>query len=253
MANLPGRSGLGSSSSFTVGLINALNKFENKDLSKEALADLAIHVERIRLAEEGGYQDQYHAAFGGLRSYIFNPGGKVDTERVVTDNEFIDLLSSCLILVPASGPRDSFGFAKKVEKSISEPEKFSVLERMVGLALDTTNHLLNSKVSPEEKLDRLVEAVNEGWKMKNEVSGSYTNKYEIEFMIQQFIAMGARSARLCGAGGSGFILLISDVGKRNHLLKALEDFKAFPIEVEPKGSRIVLSEEDQYSKLGVVK
>ncbi len=253
MANLPGRSGLGSSSSFTVGLINALKNFENRNVTRKTLAEMAIQVERIKLEEEGGYQDQYHAAFGGLRGYIFKPGGIVDTEGVVADIEFINLLSSCLILVPASGLRDSSGFARKMEKSISEPEKFSALERMAELALDTRTYLLDSKVSPEDKLDRLIEAVNEGWRLKKEVSGIYASKDEIENMIKRFIEMGARSARLCGAGGSGFILVISDVGKRSYLLKALENFNAFPVEIELNGSKIVLNETDEYSELGVVK
>jgi D-glycero-alpha-D-manno-heptose-7-phosphate kinase len=253
MANLPGRSGLGSSSSFTVGFLNALSTLENKVVKPEKLAEMAVQIERFKLKEDGGFQDQYHAAFGGLRSYKFEKSGLVDPTRIVKDNEFIRLLSSCLILVPASGPRDSSTFAKKTEKSILEPINFSALERMANLALDTSDYLLNSKISPEDKLGRLTETVNEGWKLKNELSGNHTNKVEIERMIEEFIKLGARSARLCGAGGSGFILLISAVGKRNDLLRELQDFNAFAIELESNGSHIILNEEDEYSPLGVVK
>lgn len=253
MANLPGRSGLGSSSSFTVGFLNAISAWGNKNPDALELASEAIRHERIVLKEDGGHQDQYHAAYGGFRSYRFEQDGNVVSKRVDEDGAFASLLSSCLFLVPVSGSRDSVIFAKETEKSISDPHKVKILDQMTGLAMRTSDFLLDMSNSPEEKMQKLLVAVNLGWEMKEEVSGSYPNKEHINVLINSFKEMGAKAARLCGAGGSGFVLLISEIGQREELSNRLSNYNAFNVEIERSGSQIVLRERDEYSSLGVVK
>ena len=252
MANLPGRSGLGSSSSFTVGLINALETFQENKTNPNHLAKKAVYVERDLLAEDGGYQDQYHAAFGGLRSYRFEANTGVDPSRLIEDSAFIQLLSSTLVLVPVAGERNSSTFAKITESSIMNPMKHSLLKEMSNRAFTVSEYLLDSAKSPYDKVTKLSNEVNLGWQIKEEVSGIYKNKLEIEEMLKKFKNLGAIAGRLCGAGGSGFILLMSEIGERRELLKKLQDYKAFPIELCHEGSRIILNESDIYSSLGVV-
>lgn len=253
MANLPGRSGLGSSSSFTVGFLNAIGAWGNKKPDAMELASEAIRHERIVLKEEGGHQDQYHAAYGGFRSYRFEQNGNVVNHRVDDDEVFASLLSSCLLLVPVSGSRDSSTFARETEKSISDPFKVKILDEMTELATRTSNFLLDGTNSSDVKMQKLLEAVNLGWELKEEVSGNYPNKEMINELIRSFKKMGAKAARLCGAGGSGFILLISEIKKRDELSYRLREYNAFNVEIERSGSQIILKERDEYSLLGVVK
>ena len=253
MANLPGRSGLGSSSSFTVGLINALETFLEKEIDPKYLAEAAINIERNALEENGGYQDQYHAAYGGLRSYRFETNNRVDTSKVIEDIAFIELLSSTLILVPVSGERDSSTFAKITEDSILNSVKHSLIKELANNALSVSEFLLDPNNSPSDKLRRLYDEVNTGWQLKEEISGPYANQLIIKEMIKKFKNLGATAGRLCGAGGSGFILLMSEIDEREILLRKLEEYKAFAIEITNAGSRIILNESDVYNPLGVVK
>jgi D-glycero-alpha-D-manno-heptose-7-phosphate kinase len=252
MANLPGRSGLGSSSSFTVGLINALETFREKEISPKYLAEEAVNIERNVLLENGGYQDQYHAAFGGLRSYRFKTNNRVDTSKVIDDLTFIELLSSTLILVPVSGGRDSSAFAKITEDSILDSTKHSLLKELARKASSVSEYLLDPDNSASDKLGRLSDEVNTGWQLKEEISGPYENKAKIEEMIKKFKSLGATAGRLCGAGGSGFILLMSEIDDREILLRKLEEYHAFAIEITNEGSQIILNESDTYNSLGVV-
>jgi D-glycero-alpha-D-manno-heptose-7-phosphate kinase len=252
MANLPGRSGLGSSSSFTVGLLNALNSFTDGENDIEALARSAVEIERNKLGEAGGYQDQYQAAFGGLRSYRFSDGLNGISAIKIEDEDFIQLLSSCLILLPVSGSRNSIEFAKKTQESINDRNQFLKIKELADLAHNTSEYLARNSINPIDKLKKLAESVNIGWHIKNEIAGDYYNKGEVERLIGIGIASGAIAGRLCGAGGSGFILLISNPGGRQRILDLLKPFNAFGVEVSNNGSQVILEEDDEYSDIGVV-
>jgi D-glycero-alpha-D-manno-heptose-7-phosphate kinase len=123
---------------------------------------------------------------------------------------------------------------------------------MSNSAVVASDYLLNPTKTPEDKFIHLSNSINLGWRLKEEFSGIHKNRSKIEEMINEFRSLGATAGRLCGAGGSGFILLLSEIGERQELLEKLKKYNAFPIEVTKKGSEIILNEPDVYSSLGVV-
>lgn len=251
MANLPGRSGLGSSSSFTVGLIKALAELKGENMSAKLLAEFAVRTERKLLAEAGGFQDQYHASYGGLRTYSFGLNDKVKVSEQASDISFRRLLSESMVLIPVAGSRDSSIYAQQTKKSLSEPSKMKLTLEMAKLAQEISEYLESSNDSPETKIRRLAAITNEGWKIKQEISHSEVLK-EVTDLIDKSLKSGAISARLCGAGGSGFLLLLSEPNRRIELLSKMVSHKAFPISITDFGSETILSESIGYSNLGVV-
>jgi D-glycero-alpha-D-manno-heptose-7-phosphate kinase len=252
MANLPGRSGLGSSSSFTVGLINAIQNMLGLQLSQSELAKAAIRIEREVLGEPGGLQDQYHASFGGLNTYNFLKGGNVKVQDSSTDNDLIKEISERLVLVPMSQLRDSSTFAKQTSDSLRNQSKFSIVKEMAESARALHVTFSDGSLSNHEKMEELIQTVNVGSEMKSSLAGDYPGKTEVDHLLSICRNMGARAARLCGAGGSGFILLISESHSRQELVARLNSLNAFPIEISNQGSEIVVSESIKYSKIGVV-
>jgi D-glycero-alpha-D-manno-heptose-7-phosphate kinase len=252
MANLPGRSGLGSSSSFTVGLINGIQNLNGIQLTNSELAKAAIRVEREILGEAGGLQDQYHASHGGLKTYNFLRDGKVEVLESSGDDDLIIQISKRLVLVPMTQLRDSSKFAKQTNENMSNKSKFTLFREMANSARLLHSVFTSNSLSTYEKIEFLNSTINTGWLLKSELAGKYPGKADVDELISVCLNRGARAARLCGAGGSGFILLVSEENGRNELVRKLSDFNAFPIEISNHGSEIVVSESIKYSKLGVV-
>jgi len=252
MANLPGRSGLGSSSSFTVGLINGIQNLMGVQLSPEELARAAIKIERNILAEPGGLQDQYHASFGGLKTYHFNGDNNVTVSEASNSQKLTEAISKRLILIPMSELRDSSKFAELTGKNIKDQSKFKLVRDMAESARELHGKLTANSLEVEAKISFLVDTINVGWEMKSSLAGDYVGKSIVDELISTCLKMGARAARLCGAGGSGFILLVSEEGMRENLVRSLRHLNAFPIEICNTGSELVVSEDIAYSKLGVV-
>jgi D-glycero-alpha-D-manno-heptose-7-phosphate kinase len=206
MASLPGRSGLGSSSAFTVALLAALNQQDEfSDRDRERLAVEAIDVERNRLNEGGGVQDQYHAAFGGFRLYEFKKNSTTIHPRS-DDTEFLKLLDNSLYLVATGSPRSSHFHSSKAENRISEEKVFSNLVRMSELARETFMMIGNSN-TPEKKMEFLKNGLRESWQLK-EKNGVMLSA-ETQKILELASSLGADSFKLCGAGGSGFVAFLT--------------------------------------------
>lgn len=252
MANLPGRSGLGSSSSFTVGLINGIQNLLGIQLSPEELSQAAIKVERGILGEPGGLQDQYHASFGGFKTYQFVENGNVIVSEATSNQKLTEAISKRLILVPMSQLRDSSKFAELTDENIKNKSKFEIVKDMAESARELHKKLTSNLLDTEDKISTLIDTINDGWEMKSSLAGDYLGKSTVDELISMCLQMGAKAARLCGAGGSGFILLVSEEGMRENLVLDLSHLNAFPIEICNTGSELVLSEAIEYSKLGVV-
>jgi D-glycero-alpha-D-manno-heptose-7-phosphate kinase len=252
MANLPGRSGLGSSSSFTVGLINGIQNLLGTQLSPEELSQAAIKIERNILGEPGGLQDQCHASFGGFKTYQFVENSKVVVSEASNNQRLTEAISKRLILVPMSKLRDSSKFAELTEESIKNKSKFEIVREMAESARELHAKLTCDYLDTEGKISNLIDTINDGWKMKSSLAGDYIGKSTVDELIALCLKMGAKAARLCGAGGSGFILLVSEEGMREVLVRELSHLNAFPIEICNTGSELVVSEAIEYSKLGVV-
>lgn len=236
MADLPGRSGLGSSSSFTVGLLCALNYFENNKMLPVDLAKESIRIERDLLAEPGGWQDQFQAAFGGFRLYKFNEG-LVNPNFINFESEFVEFVSSSLVLLPMNNWRDSGGFAEVTSNKVGTGSGQLLANELAALALETSQ-ALTSRSPLEERFEILCSAINLAWKIKVDLSEGSVDPKVLE-KIEEGLVKGASAGRLCGAGGTGFLLFLVSPHLRESFIKSMAKDLAFPVSVERGGSKIL--------------
>lgn len=204
MASLPGRSGMGSSSAFTVALLGSLQKFRGGDTPSKELAHQAIQLERIELGESGGWQDQFHSAIGGFRLYQFAKD-KVDYSEQIGTIEFRNLLSNSLVLVATGGGRDSTIHASRTKSNILSGSQLKSIDKLSDLTREIAADINGSR-NPEEAIKILSQGLNEGWHLKKKISGH--SELEIDELLEFGLSHGALGAKLCGAGGSGFAAFI---------------------------------------------
>lgn len=236
MADLPGRSGLGSSSSFTVGFLRALSHFESRDVDPITLARDAVRIERELLGEPGGWQDQFHAAIGGFRLYKFD-AGTVDSETLEFKPNLVDYVSKSLVLVPMKNWRDSGGFAEVTSRKVRDGIGNKQALDLASLTYKTGQELASNS-SLHNKFDTLCSAVNTAWSIKVEMSEGTLDPNVLN-KIDEGLARGASAGRLCGAGGTGFLLFIVPPGLRDSFVESMTDDSAFPISIEKSGSVIL--------------
>jgi D-glycero-alpha-D-manno-heptose-7-phosphate kinase len=210
MASLPGRSGMGSSSAFTVALVALLKKRKHSEIENVEIAEIAIKIERELLNESGGFQDQYHAAIGGTRLYEFTEE-KVSYSANLSDYDFVSQLSESLFILPIGGQRKSSEFAKKTENSISKDATIPLLRQLSNLTSEVYLRV-KSELDPEKAIRSLADGMREGWEIKKKISGSTADSLQetLNFGIQN----GAIAGKLCGAGGSGFAAFIVPAASR---------------------------------------
>jgi D-glycero-alpha-D-manno-heptose-7-phosphate kinase len=234
LADVPARTGLGSSSAFAVGLIHAISKLNNKESTPEILAALAIEVERKILLEPGGWQDQCHSAYGGLNLFKYS-GENFVRKLEITDAEFISLLSTKLILVAAGEARDSSFYAKSTSDKLPSEQGRVIARKMASIAQETAN-LIASDFSPEAKIIALAEAMNESWTLKQQLSSTCTE--EVFNTIKIGRDSGAIAAKLCGAGGSGFVLFLLGDTSQELFSQNFPNRKVQKIHLHLKGSEM---------------
>ena len=210
--DLPARSGLGSSSSFTVGLLNGLNGLYGKMSCKESLANEAIYVESTLLGETVGIQDQIAAAYGGLNSVKIDPSGNYQVTPVVLSNEIVRALESHLMLCFTGISRFASNVAQEKVKSFAE--KADALHQIRDM-VDVGCGYLNQGRLPE-----FARLLDESWSLKRGLSGSVTNR-EIDDMYDVAKKHGALGGKLLGAGGGGFFMLIVPPERQEQLKSAL--------------------------------
>ena len=236
MADLPGRSGLGSSSSFTVGLLHALEHFGHHKVNPAHLAEESIRIERGLLAEPGGWQDQFQAAFGGFRLYKFH-AGLVSSDFIEFESNFVEFISSSLVLLPMKNWRDSGAFAEVTSNKVETRYGQELARELARLALETSQQIISNS-SLEEKFEVLCSAINLAWGIKVNLSENSLDPKVLE-KIQEGLAKGASAGRLCGAGGTGFLLFLVSPPLRENFLNSMVEDLAFPIAVERSGSKIL--------------
>ncbi|CAB4567455.1 MAG: hypothetical protein F2559_01605 [Actinobacteria bacterium] len=234
LADVPAKTGLGSSSAFAVGLINAISNLHGARLSPVKLAMSAIDIERNVLKEPGGWQDQCHSAIGGLNLFKFE-NSSFTREFEITDFDFTELLSSKLILVAAGEARDSGDHAVVTSKYLPSIEGKKLASEMALIAKQTADLML-SKLPARDKIEILAEAMNRSWNLKQQLGSHHSN--EVSQTIQTGLNAGAISAKLCGAGGSGFVLFIlGDISKEAFIAK-FPDNRIQEISLYKNGSEI---------------
>ncbi|MDC1036197.1 kinase [Alphaproteobacteria bacterium] len=231
--DLPARSGLGSSSSFTVGLLNALYGINGKMSSKELLAKDAIHVEQVLLGENVGCQDQIAAAFGGLNKIQFKKNGNFIVNPVILSNARRDELNDHLMLFFTGFSRIASTVAdaqiKNIENRIRE---LSLMHSMVDQAISILQN-------PTESILSFGQLLHESWMLKRTLSEKISTT-EIDEIYQSAINAGAVGGKLLGAGGGGFFILFATPEKQLAIRQALKKLVYVPFRFDDFGSRVVL-------------
>jgi D-glycero-alpha-D-manno-heptose-7-phosphate kinase len=211
MADLPGKTGLGSSSAFTVALIQNLALRQQKNCSPLEIAQMAIKIEREIIKEPGGIQDQLHSAIGGLRFYKIT-GKKIDYGDDFSKTNFGRKLNQSVLLVRVGNLRasNSTHFARHKITKI----QFEYLSEINKICFDFKKRFIPESNS----LKLLIDSVNESWNIKKKMDKTSTSN-EIEKICRIGLHNGALAAKLCGAGKSGFVLLICEPSSRLDLIK----------------------------------
>ena len=235
MADVAGNSGLGSSSSFTVALESLLNSAINQDTNKLDLAINAIELERNVLQEAGGFQDQYFAAFGGLRGLEFKQSGGIALPSVSSENK-IRLLESYMLLIPFGGPRQSSVFALNHINKLEDPTTVKNIEYSVKLAKDVYESFSSSD-SPEESLEHLADALRIGWNLKIANANAALNA--ANQFITDAVSIGALAGKLCGAGSSGFIFLLCEPELKKQIISKLQIKYFYQPRIDQEGVKVV--------------
>jgi D-glycero-alpha-D-manno-heptose-7-phosphate kinase len=235
MADLPARSGLGSSSSFTVGLVNLIAALQERQLTKSDLARQAIFVERELLRENVGVQDQYHAAFGGLNRFDFT-AERTRITPVPMTAPCLDALTSSLFLVFTQVTRlASETLDEQMEKTRSGAVDPS-LSHLLALT-DQAVEVLECD-DPELMLSDFGAMLHEGWETKKHLSSKVSNP-QIDALYDAARAAGALGGKLCGAGAGGFLLVLVPPNHQASFLTALRGVSVTRIGLDTGGSTIL--------------
>jgi D-glycero-alpha-D-manno-heptose-7-phosphate kinase len=232
VGDVPASTGLGGSSAFAVGLLNALHAYRGERVTAGQLADEACHIEIDVLGEPIGKQDQYAAAFGGMNLLTFKPDGRVTVEHQRSDNGSLRTLFDGMLMFWTGHQRDASGVLS--EQRDNTAVKFERLRRMRD-QVDALHATLSRR-----RIDlREVGAVlHEGWLMKRELASAISNP-RIDEWYERAMAAGAEGGKLCGAGGGGFLLFIVRPERHATVRNALHELMELPVEQESHGSIIV--------------
>ena len=234
--DLPARSGVGSSSAFTVGLISAVRALEGRHISKDELAQEAIHVEQNVIREPVGAQDQISAAFGGFNHITFRQDGLHQVAPLIMPRERLDALQGHLMLLFTGLSRTAAEIAKtQIENLRHRAGELRALTDMVGEAIE----ILRSQ-SDLADFGRLLD---KGWTLKRRLSDRVSNS-DIDGLYDTALAAGAIGGKLLGAGGGGFLLLFVRPEHRAKIRAALPKLIDVPFRFDTSGSRIVLYQPD---------
>lgn len=230
-SDLPARTGLGTSSSFAVGLLNAFYALKGKYADKRKLADDAIYVERTLCNEKGGWQDQIAASFGGFNRINFNAGG-YEVQKVIISPERKKALNDNLLLFFTGLKRFSSDIQASTKSTIGD--KNAQLKRMLTL-VDEAQSVLTDK---DRDLDDFGRMLDETWKLKRQTGAKITND-SIDELYSKAVKAGALGGKLLGAGGGGFLLFYVQPEKRAQVLDAMKDLLHVPFEFENGGTRVI--------------
>lgn len=235
--DLPARSGLGSSSSFTVGLIHAINALRGKYVSKDELASSAIHVEQEVIHESVGSQDQISAAFGGFNRIHFRRDGGFDVDPLVLPKERIEELQACLMLCFTGFSR----FAPEVAKS--KLDNFANRRTELTRMGDMVEEAVRILRQPGTSLDDFGRLLDEAWRYKRSLSDKVSNP-DIDRLYEAARQAGAGGGKILGAGGGGFLLLFVHPDRQAKVREKLSALVHVPVQFESSGSRVVLYQPD---------
>jgi len=231
-ADLPARSGLGSSSAFTVGLLNALYAIRGQIVENTRLADEAIHIERNLNKEAVGYQDQIIASHGGFNKIVFNKNQSYTVKPIVIARSRLQDLEGNLMLFFTGFSRFSSDITEKHVQNINKNDL--ILEKMYEL-VDISIELLQG----EKDISNFGHLMHETWSLKKTLSSAVSTT-EIDDIYNKGIKNGAIGGKILGAGGGGFILFYVPKDQQDKVRKSLKDLIHVPFTFENSGSKVVL-------------
>ena len=231
-ADLPARSGLGTSSSFAVGMLNAFYALKGKYADKKRLADEAIYLERILCQEAGGWQDQIAAAFGGLNRINFNKDGTYEVIPVIIHPDRKKQLNDNLLMFFTGFTRFSSDLQKANQAGYDE--KIKQLQQMYSLVNDAEQVLTNK----QRNLDEFGFLLDHTWRLKRQTGGAITTN-SIDALYEKGIAAGALGGKLLGAGGGGFLVFYVQPEKQASVKEAMKELLYVPFRFEDGGTRVI--------------
>lgn len=232
IADIPSGTGMGSSSSFTVGLLNAVRAYIGKFTGAQKLGELACHIEIDKVGSPIGKQDQFAAAFGGLNFITFNPDESVKVEKVLMHPSIKKQLDENLLLYYIGGKHDANTILKEQAKEFNKSDKFQKQQKMVDLAY-TLREALH-----QNNIDDFGRILHEGWLLKKSLASSITST-EIDDIYNYGIKNGALGGKLLGAGGAGFILFYCPKENQEAFRLKMSQFNEFKFNFENFGSQVV--------------
>lgn len=231
-ADLPARSGLGTSSSFAVGMLGAFYALKGKYVDKRKLADDAIYMERFLCNEAGGWQDQIAASFGGLNRINFSKDG-YEVVPIIISPERKKELNNNLMMFFTGFTRFSSDI-QKVNNKTSNEDKKAKLKLMYEM-VDEAEEILENK---NRNLDDFGRLLDKSWKLKRQTGGAVSTN-EIDILYEKGINAGALGGKLLGAGGGGFLIFYVRPENQKAVRKAMKNLMYIPFEFENNGTTIV--------------
>jgi D-glycero-alpha-D-manno-heptose-7-phosphate kinase len=232
MGDIPAGTGLGSSSTVTVGALHAMYAYRNVAISPECLADEACDIEVNVLKKPIGFQDQYIAAYGGLRFIEFCQDGQIIPEELKLDPETYRKLGENLMLFFT-------GVTRKAETILSEQkdninQRLPVLRKLKEMAYQSRDALQAGRV------DEIGYLLHESWQLKKQLANGISNSV-FEDLYDSAIHAGAFGGKITGAGGGGCLLLYCPPGKRENVREALNGLRELPFRMDPEGTKTILN------------
>ena len=240
-ADLPARSGLGTSSSFAVGMLNAFYALKGKYADKKKLADEAIYLERELCKEAGGWQDQIAASFGGFNRINFSDEG-YEVLPVIISPERKRKLNQNLMMFFTGFTR----FSSDVQKAntIGKGDKTKQLKEML-LLVDEAEKVLTDRQTDLNEFGRMLDHT---WKLKRQ-TGNAVSTSDIDLLYEKGMKAGALGGKLLGAGGGGFLVFYVEPGKQDNVKNAMDNLLHIPFQFEDGGTQVIHYTPESYEPL----
>ncbi len=237
VGDLPARGGMGSSSSFTVGLLHALYAMQGKMLSKKQLAMESIYIEQEMLRETVGSQDQVSTAYGGLNNIIFQETGEIVVKPVTLSRERIHELETHLMLFYTGIKRTASNVAQSYVNHIEEKE------RQMHAMIEMVNEGIEILNSNRDIID-FGRLLHEAWKVKCSFSDRVSNS-SVDEIYTKAVSAGAIGGKIAGAGGGGFMVLFVPPERREQVREGLKNLVHVPFRLEGHGSQIIFYDPEE--------
>jgi D-glycero-alpha-D-manno-heptose-7-phosphate kinase len=236
-ADLPGRSGMGSSSAFTVGLLHAVHALQGRMVGKQQLAKESIQLEQEILKEAVGSQDQVQAAYGGLNHVLFHANGEISVRPVTIPPHRVEALSSHLMLLYTGVKRTASTIAESLLEGLEDRKRqLRIMKELVDEGLAILNR--------DDSLTSFGDLLHEAWQVKRSLGAAVSND-AVDTLYARARSAGAIGGKLTGAGGGGFLLLFAKPEKHEDIRRELNELIYVPLDIDFSGSQIIYYEPER--------